>query len=145
MIQDPFSGDPKLILGPQGSALQWSGGQCLMDQGIENQATLSLFTATGWVGNLLLPTANAMGSPFEQTVNALAITSKNLNVYADAATKALKYFPEVVVSVTNPVSTYVKMTYTVGPGQAPLSVQKYGPNWQQQALNPASAKVTVQV
>ena len=147
MIQDPFSGDPKMILGPQGSSLQFTGGQPLMDQGMENPPLIVLFTAPGWVGNLVLPVGQRIpGSTFEAAASA-PITSRSLNNVQDIATKALQGlgFPEVKAVVTNPQSYFTSAVLTFGPGQQPLALQKYGPNWQQQAQNPASAKVTVQL
>ena len=44
-MTDIFSGDPKIILTPYGANLDYEGGQPVMDQGMENQALLSLFTA----------------------------------------------------------------------------------------------------
>jgi len=145
MIQDPFSGDPKLILGPGGATLQFSGGQPLMDQGIENQALLALFTDSSWIGNMILPAANQTGSKFESQVQGQALTLTGLSKIQDMATKALAspVFPELSVAVTNPVSDRVRLVVTAGPGQAPLSLQKYGPNWQAQATTPASGKVSV--
>lgn len=143
MIIDVFSGDPKIILTANGATIQVTSGQVLMDQGIENQANLALFSDDGWIGNLLLPAVNKIGSPFERLADGLSVTAANMARTTDLATKALAFFPEVVVAITNPQSWYLKMSVLVGPGQQPLSVQKYGPNWQAQATNPAGAKVTV--
>ena len=54
-MTDPFDGDPKLILTQNGATLQYLGGQPVLDRGVENQATIALFTAPGWCGNKFLP------------------------------------------------------------------------------------------
>jgi phage gp46-like protein len=46
-----YDGDPKIDLQGDQSTLTIVGGQPIMDEGLENAVTLSLFTATGWWGN----------------------------------------------------------------------------------------------
>ena len=146
MISDPFSGDPLVIIGPSGSTMQFTAGQPLMDGGVQNEATLRLFTGPGWVGNLLLPAANQMGSTFEQNAVGIALTLSGLHFIQDLAVKTLTaspVFSTVSATATNPTSDRVKMTAVVGPGTQPLDFQRNGPNWQNQATNPAGSKVTV--
>lgn len=146
MTSDPYSGDPLIIIGPSGATLQFSGGQPLMDQGVQNEATLRLFTDSDWVGNFVLPAQNQMGSKFESLTLGQGLTLSKLQTTSDLAVKALSLSPvfnSVSAVATNPSSDRVKLVATVGPGTAPLSLEKNGPNWQNQAVSPAGQKVTV--
>jgi hypothetical protein len=143
MTQDRYSGDPRIILTPNGANLDYEGGQPIMDQGLENQAIISLFTRPGWVGNLLLDPQYQIGSDFEASVLGQGLTLAGLALIQNAAVIALTSpaFPELAVTATNPVSDRIKLTVTAGPGQAPLSFLRAGQNWQAQAVNPASGRL----
>lgn len=139
---DRYSGDPRIVLGPEGADLDYRGGQPVMDQGLENQALLSLFTTPGWVGNTLLPVERRVGSDFEETA-AQAITLQGLADVANAAERALKspFFPELAVAVTNPVGNRLAVAVTLGPGRT-LGLTRVGLAWQAQRENPASGRVS---
>ena len=143
MTADRYSGDPRLIITPNGANLDYEGGQPIMDQGLENQAIISLFTRPGWVGNLLLDPQYQIGSDFEASVLGQGLTLSGLTLIQNAAEIALASpaFPELVVTVTNPVSDRIKLVVTVGPGQASLSFLRAGQNWQSQANSPASSRL----
>lgn len=136
-------GDPRLILTANGSSLQFTGGQPIMDTGLENLALISLFTGPGWVGNQLLVTG--IGSDFEAACNQ-PITRQALNDIRDAAKRALndQAFGDVQVSVSNPVGHRLEINIRIAPpGENPQAIQlnRNGENWTFQALNPAYLRV----
>ena len=142
MTPDRYSGDPRILIGPQGATLDYEGGQPVMDQGIENQALISLFTRQGWCGNLFLPSPQQVGSDFESACAApLTLQSINADI-PNAMQRALAspMFPELAVSVTNPASWDVKVVATIGPGAA-LTLDRRGMLWSAQTTNPASARL----
>lgn len=134
-----LQGDPRLILGPSGSSLQFTGGQPLMDQGLENLALISLFTSQGWVGNLLVKTP--IGSDFEEKCNQ-PITRQSLNDIRNSAERALvnPAFGRVTVRVGNPSGYRLNIRIIIEPpGTNPqlLVLTRNGENWKFQASNPA--------
>ncbi len=140
MTYDRYSGDPRLILTQDGADMVYLGGQPVMDQGLENMAMISLFTGTGWCGNLYLDADNQIGSDFEAACRK-SITLAQLNEIQNAAVRALTsdYFPELVVTVTNPRSDWIHLAITLGPGNT-LTLDRRGENWLAQAQNPASVR-----
>lgn len=138
-----FQGDPRLVIGPDGSSLQFAGGQPLMDQGLENLAIISLFTAKGWCGNTFMK--SDIGSDFEALCNQ-PLTKSSLVLIKNAATLALGdvAFGSVAVQVANPTGNNLNITIQIEPpGGNPqeVSLQRNGGNWLSQALNPASLQV----
>lgn len=118
-------------------------GQPVMDQGLENEALISLFTAPGWIGNLVLPAANRIGSAFEGSILGQGLTLSGLANIQNMAALALASpdFPALKVVATNPASDRVKLVVTLGPGLQPLNFLRAGQNWQAQAQNPASSRL----
>lgn len=139
---DRYSGDPRIVIGAEGADLDYRGGQPVMDQGLENQALLSLFTAPGWCGNALLPLERRIGSDFE-SVSARAITLSGLADTANAAELALAspFFPELSVRVTNPIANRLAVVIALGRGRT-LTYDRVGLAWLAQAQNPASGRVS---
>jgi hypothetical protein len=135
-----------MLIGPQGAIIDYEGGQPVMDQGIENQALISLFTSPGWCGNLFLPAAQQVGSDFEDTcrepLTLTAITADIPNSVQRALASPL--FPELAVSVTNPASWDVKVVATIGTGAA-LTLDRRGMLWSAQTTNPASARLVKKI
>lgn len=136
-------GDPRLILTASGSRLQFTGGQPLMDRGLENLALISLFTSPGWAGNLLVK--SAIGSDFEKTCNQ-PITRQALNDIRDAAERALQdpAFGRVTATVRNPTGYRLEINIRIEPpGENPQTIQltRNGENWTYQATDPAYSKV----
>ena len=134
-----MQGDPRLILSANGSRLQFVGGQPLMDRGLENLALISLFTAPGWAGNLLLD--SPIGSKFEEATNQ-PITLQSLNDIRDAAEKALsdEAFGDVTVEVRNPAGHRLDVYILIKPpGSNPqqLRLTRHSENWSFQAIEPA--------
>lgn len=139
-----YQGDPRLIIGPDGSRLQFIGGQPLMDRGLENAALISLFTSPGWCGNAFMK--SPIGSDFETECNK-PITLSQLSRIREAAERALDnpMFGTVVVTVTNPTGLRLVVSVRIHPpGSNPieLSVSKNGGNWVSQGHDPAYRKIT---
>ena len=141
MTPDRFSGDPRLLLTPNGADLDYEGGQPIMDQGLENQALIALFTRPGWCGNLFLADASKIGSDFLDACSA-PLTLSSLTDIVNAAERALAspLFGSVTVAVANPQSWDLAITITLGPGRA-LTLNRIGMLWSAQAANPASGRL----
>lgn len=129
-------GDPKLILTANGSRLQFTGGRPLMDRGLENLALISLFTAPGWVGNLLIKTP--IGSDFEEAADQ-PITRRSINRVRDAAIKALDspLFGTVTVDVRNPNGSRLDVKILIQRTGAALELSREGGVWFYQTTAPA--------
>jgi phage gp46-like protein len=128
---------------PSGTRLQFTGGQPLMDRGLENLALISLFTSPGWAGNLLVK--SDIGSDFEAVCNQ-PITRRSLNDIRNSAERALKSpaFGRVTVTVTNPTGYRLNVIIRIEPpGDNPQAIQltRNGENWTFQAMDPAFNKV----
>ena len=78
-----FEGDPKFTL----EGLTIENGQPLMDTGLENAVTLSLFTEGEWWGNLLGVTSEQFTSKLKSILDTGKLTNK-IRLDADAAIKA---------------------------------------------------------
>jgi hypothetical protein len=139
-----FEGDPRLVLTPDGSDLDYRGGQPVMDQGLENQALISLFTREGWAGNIFLPESNGVGSDFEATCLGTITLSKLANI-ENSAERALtsNAFPDVTVTVTNPKADHLRVEALLGAGLT-LSLTREGTLWRNQAENPAYRRIDLQ-
>lgn len=136
-IYDRFQGDPKLFLSPDGSTLDFEGGQPKLDAGIENLINISLFTEEGWWGNSLYPQDNQIGSNFEQ-LSRQPITLQSLRDVESAAEAALKsdVFGEVSAVTTNPNSQRLDTTVAIRPPSSDietLTLSTYGQTWFSQA------------
>ena len=69
-MTDIYQGDPRLFLDSDGSFLKFTGGQPVMDRGLENIVLISLFTRPGWPGNVLFQDENQkIGSDFLDIAN----------------------------------------------------------------------------
>lgn len=126
--------DPRLILGPDGSRLQFTGGQPLLDHGLENLVLISLFTAQQWIGNRFM--ATPVGSDFEETCNQ-PITRQSLNLIRQAAERALALtvLGKVTVVVTNPNG------YRIDVQIGSVCLTRNNGNWSFQTTDPAYRKV----
>ncbi|HUX59717.1 MAG TPA: hypothetical protein VMV32_00280 [Ignavibacteriaceae bacterium] len=146
MNKNRFEGDPKIIVTQDGWDLQYKGGQPVMDQGIENIVTISLLTKEGWIGNIFLTEKQKIGSRVRELA-AGTITISKLNDIRQAAEKTLDVdvFGNVISTVTNPVSSYVKLNILIQPKGSDiqeLTLQKNGQNWINQAGDPAYRRIT---
>lgn len=142
---DIFQGDPRLFLTADGSSLKFTGGQPVMDRGLENLALISLFTRQGWPGNdLLRDPGERVGSDFEEATEQ-PITLQALNDIRDAAEKALinPAFGRVTVVVENPNSYRLNITVRLEPPGRDIKtllISKNGLNWVAQSLDPAHGR-----
>lgn len=141
---DPTQGDPRLILTQDGSYLQFTGGQPLMDQGLENLVMISLFTSRGWCGNSFL--LESIGSDFEAACNQ-PITKTSLLLIASAAKAALNHplFGSVSVTVSNPSGSNLKVSILIIPPGGTVEeilLLRSGGNWISQMLNPSYKRIT---
>lgn len=145
-MPDKFSGDIKLILTEDGAEIKFSDGQPVMEQGLENQAFISLFTRQGWAGNYFLrKDSQKVGADFEEAASG-AITLTMLNDVRQAAEKALKapVFGKIDVEVINQVSSQLFITALLQPpGQdiLELILTNNGQNWINQKNNPAYKRI----
>ena len=141
-MTDIYQGDPRLFLNANGSFLKFTGGQPVLDRGLENLVLISLFTRPGWPGNVLFQDENQqLGSDFEEIANQ-PITLQMINDLRDAAERALDNpaLGNVSVIIDNPSGHRLNITITIKPpGQdiLMLLITKNGLNWVSQALDPA--------
>jgi len=127
-----FEGDPKLYLTPDGADMRYEGGQPVMEQGLENQIFLSLFTREGWCGNVFLQQENRVGSDFEATCAGSINRTKLIDI-EDSMIRALssKAFPQIDASVNNSRADNLQIEATVRGGGA-LSLSREGALWRNQ-------------
>jgi hypothetical protein len=148
MIYDTYSGDPKIVISGNGADFVYKSGQPVMDQGIENQLTLALFTRRtdprtgfGWPGNVFLQSLQQLGSDFQdvaadvQTLKSVTIDIPN----AISAALADPIFSIKAIDVSNPQSTAVLAQISVGAGN--LTIKGNRDTWQAQYFNPASRRL----
>jgi len=142
-----FEGDPKLILDKDGADLVYHDGQPVMDQGLENNALISLFTAPGWAGNILLADDQKIGSDFEAQARGTLTLSK-LSDIENAAERALsstvQQLTKNIAEVNNPIGNQLDMLLRLAPPGEDVNLlltSKNGLNWRSQALDPANEKV----
>ena len=141
-MTDVYQGDPRIFLSSDGSFLDFTGGQPVMDRGLENLALISLFTRPGWVGNVLFRDENQqIGNDFLDIANQ-SITLQMINDLRNAAERALDNpaFGNVTVVIENPSGYRLNIIITLQPpGQdiQTLLITKNGLNWISQAADPA--------
>jgi phage gp46-like protein len=146
MATNIYSGDPYLTLGPDGSRLTYIGGQPIMDQGLENQALIALFTGEGWAGNYLFDDPNQqIGSRFVELARQ-PVTLKLLTDLEQEVARALASpaFGNVTAEATNPESDSIVVRILIEPpgqDQQTIILSRNGINWQAQANNPAHERV----
>lgn len=144
-MTDIYQGDPKLFVSSDGSFFKFTGGQPVLDRGLENLALISLFTRPGWPGNVLFQDENQQpGSDFEEISNQ-SITLQMINDLENAALRALDNpaFGNIDVVIDNPSGYRLNITITLQPpGQdiKTLLITKNGLNWISQTLDPAYLK-----
>lgn len=136
-----FEGDPRLYQSVDGSYLKWVDGQSEMDQGLENQAEISLLTKPGWTGNFFLSPESQIGSDYIDSASG-SITVTTLNNIRQAGEAALSSaaFGKVTATITNPKSTRIKAVFLIEPpgkNIQELILSGNGQNWINQAVHPA--------
>jgi phage gp46-like protein len=153
-----YEGDPKLTLGPDGSNIEYIGGQPVMDQGLENSALIDLFTKNrepdlnqnGWWGNLLTEDPEQkIGSDFVDTVQNQPITLKGLASIEQSAAKALTddVYGSVSSTVTNPETNRIDNNIIIAPPGEDVNIlltTENAVNWKAQAEAPAHKNLSEQ-
>ncbi|MEE8206714.1 MAG: hypothetical protein V3T82_07175 [Nitrospinaceae bacterium] len=142
---DTYQGDPALKITLDGADLTFKGGQPVMDQGLENQAQISLFTGQGWPGNFLLPDEGQLGSSFETKVQG-PITLSSLAELEKTAEDAISapVFGTIRAEASNPESWRIDLKVTIEPPGRDVTtvlLSRNGQNWISQALNPANERL----
>ena len=149
-MSDIYQGDPALFMNENGSEMIFTGGQPIMDPGLENAVKISLFTRQGWAGNVLFGSENEkIGSDFEEE-NQTPITLQSLADREDAAQKALAWMvssglvSSITIEITNPggmLLNYLISIFPPGRDVFELLLQRNGLNWVEQAKNPAHGRL----
>jgi hypothetical protein len=137
---DIYQGDPKIIIDENGADMIYpgDGGQPEMEQGVENQAIISLFTDEGWEGNYYLKNKDQkVGSNYRDTAEK-PITLSNLELIRQSTINALSspVFGEIESIVTTPSSGQIRNGISITPrgkNQSEIILQKNGLNWVMQA------------
>lgn len=147
MNYNRFSGDPYILVTPDGAKMKFIGGQPVMDQGFENAVQISYFTKRGYWGNVLeSEESKQIGSDYQSACNEPIVELKSINNVTDAAKKALKWMTDTKVSaensvtITNPRTDYLRNeTIITPPGRDSLTLLflRNGLNWIYQATTPA--------
>jgi phage gp46-like protein len=150
MAFDRFEGDPRIVLGADGSTLSIKGGQPVMDQGLENVPLIDLFTQVGWWGNdLFEEKSQRIGSNFENVARSAA-TVTGINNVESAGKAALKHMIDeklasaTLVKARNPSGNRVEVAVLIQPPGKDLFTllaTKHGSNWVAQKQNPAYERV----
>ena len=141
-----LEGDPRMILGANGSRLNYVGGQPTMDRGLENMVLIALFTAPGWPGNDLFRDPNEQpGSDFEKEARQ-TITLDMFSRVQNAAERALSnpVFGEKTIVVSNPQNDWLRVEILIKPPGSDLALlilEKNGLNWESQLIDPASKRI----
>lgn len=146
-----FQGDPKITVDGDGADLHFTGGQCVMDQGLENASFISISTTEDWFGNVLFqdPEQQINESKYLTALNN-SITRSTLNDARAGAEKDLQWeinsglASEINVDVSNNVGYNVQsIIQIIPPGRdtEELQATKNGNNWIFQKLNPAHERV----
>lgn len=133
-------GDPRLILGADGSRLQFNGGQPVLDRGLENLVLISLFTGPDWCGNSLL--ADPVGSDFEQVCNQ-PITRSSINQIRNSAERALadSLFGPITVDVSNPTGYRLDINILIERSNTSIRLTRDGGAWYYQTTDPSYRKI----
>jgi phage gp46-like protein len=137
-----FDGDPKII-GAGDCDLQIIDGQPVMDAGLENAVTLSLFCSSNWWGNAIAGDYGATGSVFEDIL-AGPLTAKTILDAEAAARTSLAWLIDqgiaklVDAAATIPAVGMLGLAITIE--QPDRSIQiRYSINWQTMAVSAGAA------
>lgn len=145
-----FQGDPRLILTKNGATIKFTGGQPVMDGGLENYVIIALFTRPGWCGNVLFDKpSRKIGSDFEETAEQ-AITVDSLSDLEESAKRALADMvsdglaEKVEVTATNTSARNLNVRILITPpgkDAEELFLTRHGQNWLNQANDPAHKRI----
>ena len=143
-MTDIFQGDPKIFLGPDGAYLSFTGGQSIMDGGIENLVTFSLFGGDWWGNDLFQNPDTHLNSDFEDALKG-PVTLQQLTDVEQAGERALEN-PAIGSSeftANNPsgsIIAYTGKVFAPGGEETPISLFNHFGNWVNQATDPAHLK-----
>lgn len=140
-----FQGDPAIKMTKNGATLVFKGGQPVMDQGVENESSISLFTEEGWPGNYLLPPKSRIGSKFEKLARG-PITLSKLALIEQSAVNAHNsaIFGKITAEASNPESWRTDVKILISPpggNKTEILLTSNGQNWINQAANPAHERL----
>lgn len=143
---DRFQGDPAIFISADGSKLLFKSGQPVMDQGVENEVKIRLFTRKGWWGNVLAENENEkIGSDFEDQLKEPVTSLSSLNNTRESVRNTLDPMrksgkvSDIIIDVRNPsgVSTDVKILIKPpGSDEGDLVFGINSINWIFQKINP---------
>lgn len=130
-------GDVKIFMLPGGMEIIYSGGQPLMDSGLENIVLIYLFTEPGWPMNKILPLSEQIGSDFllecRKPINITQI--RKIEISAEAALAPIQdngigEISDLSVKMVSGVKIFLEFTISP-PGATPEQIQLsgYGNNW----------------
>jgi phage gp46-like protein len=145
-----YSGDPILNITENGSSIVIKGGQPVMDEGLQNPVTISLFTIPGWFGNIFAKsTTEEIGSDFVSVASA-SITRTSLVDTQNEAENALLWMIDenaaasIEVIATNPNAKNMQIEERIArpSGEIENLLQtRYGQNWVAQSTDPAYRRI----
>lgn len=142
-----FSGDPKIFVNRNGAYLDWRGGQCVMDAGLENTALFLLLIEPDWPGNYLFDNQDhEVGKGrFLEVVNQpiTALSLLDAEAAAEQALEPMKTWglaSDISAEVTNPEGQEIRTTIEITPPDRDPVVLvglRNGVNWIWQIKDPA--------
>lgn len=141
------SGDLKLIPSTDGARLDFSGGQPLMDQGLETCVYISLFCADWW-GNATVEPKDRQASRVPEVAASATITNQSRVALEQAARDTLQWMivAGIAASVTPSVqitsANTATLTVAIEQPNAPREVLRYQVNWGKQKELVASGRIT---
>ena len=146
MIIERYQGDPKVTIDEDGADLVFRAGQPVMDRGIENAVTLSLFTESGWVGNILADTpSQQIGGRFLEAARKPITVSALIDI-RNAILSDLQWMidiglaEEIDAQASNPTERKLEVIVAVKPPGADIRaflLTNNGLLWTNQVIDPA--------
>lgn len=127
-----YDGDPK-ITGAGDYDLEIVDGQPIMDEGLENAVTLSLFCSSDWWGNAIAGDVGATGSVFESLLSR-TLTNKTRQDAEAVARSALAWLVDQGIAesvdavATVPAIGMLGLTITIKQPSRTISF-RYSINW----------------
>ena len=133
-------GDVKIFILPGGIEIVYSGGQPVMDSGLENMVLIYLFTENGWPMNKILPLSQHIGSDFlTETRKPINITQlRKIEIAANEALKPIeanKIGTISDLSVKMITGSQIFLRFAVNPpgvNAIQIELSGYGNNWKMQ-------------
>lgn len=132
-------GDPKIYNTGDGAEILVTNGQPTMDEGLENSAYLSLFSSSGWWGNILASDSEKFNSDFE-TISRRTLTNQTRLDAEEFAKSALSWMisegmaKEIKVTASIPAVGFLGLVIEITQPEKTNTI-KYQINWQTMAIN----------